>query len=166
MTYYELLGVPPSASPNEVRAAYRRAIRRYHPDVNRAPDAVRVTTMLNEAWSTLANPASRAAYDRRIGIGVPTFEPYVRRRPAASYARQPAPPYARRPDAYEYRRAPYEATVVEAPSSAMPIFRLASGGLRVLLLVAFVASVIHWFPLVATICVGVFIARAAGRTCR
>jgi curved DNA-binding protein CbpA len=174
VTYYELLGVPPSASPNEVRAAYRRAIRRYHPDVNRAPDALRLTTMLNEAWGTLADPTSRAAYDRRIGLGAPTFQPYVRRRPATSYARRPDTPYARRPDApyarrpdtYEYRHAPYEATVVETRSSAMPIFRLAAGGLRVLLLVAFIASVIHWFPLVTAICVGIFIARAAGRTCR
>jgi hypothetical protein len=158
MTYYELLGVPPSASQNEVRGAYRRAVRRFHPDVNRAPDAARLTMMLNEAWATLADPASRIAYDRSIGLGVPTFEPYVRRRPATSYARRPA--------TYSYQRAPYEATVVEAPTWELPIARLMTGTLRVVLLVAFVASVVHWFPLVAAICVGVFVARAAGRTCK
>jgi curved DNA-binding protein CbpA len=175
MTYYELLGVPPGASPIEIHGAYRRAIRRYHPDVNKAPDALRLTMMFNEAWGTLGDPAARAAYDRRIGLGVPTARPTAQRRPSAAYARRPQThvyerayeqAYERPRYEHQYNRAPYEATVAPAPSFEAPISRMISGGLRALLLVAFVASVIHWFPLVAAVCVGVFVARAAGRACR
>jgi curved DNA-binding protein CbpA len=65
--YYDLLGVRPTASQEQLHAAYHAAIRHYHPDVNKAPNAVQITMMLNQAWDTLRDPLSRARYDRENG---------------------------------------------------------------------------------------------------
>lgn len=71
--FYELLGVSRSASPEEIKRAYRREIARYHPDrfVNASPEdleyARRRSQLLTEAYATLSNPSARNAYnlDRR-----------------------------------------------------------------------------------------------------
>ena len=62
---YERLGIEPMATPEQLKAAYRAAIRKVHPDVNgdRA-DATRKAQRLNEAYELLADPAARTAYDR------------------------------------------------------------------------------------------------------
>ena len=67
--YYAILGVPPTASRDEIRAAYRRLARRHHPDVN-PPDeddvaANKFMRQLNEAYEVLNDPRQRAAYDRQ-----------------------------------------------------------------------------------------------------
>lgn len=63
--YYDLLGVPPTASAGEIRAAYRRLIKESHPDLNRSdPRAAERTRLLNEAWEVLGDPAQRAGYDQ------------------------------------------------------------------------------------------------------
>ncbi|MBD5653657.1 MAG: DnaJ domain-containing protein [Candidatus Eremiobacteraeota bacterium] len=63
MDYYEVLGLRSDASREEIRAAYRILVARAHPDVNPAPDAERQTAFLNEAWSVLRDPSTRASYD-------------------------------------------------------------------------------------------------------
>lgn len=64
--FYELLGVSTTASLEEISVAYRRNVAKYHPDINAAPNAQVLLTMLNEAWETLRDPVRRADYDRTL----------------------------------------------------------------------------------------------------
>jgi curved DNA-binding protein CbpA len=66
-TFYEVLGVASSASPTELRDAYRSIARRLHPDTPDAPvDADELMSVLNEAYDTLRNPAQRRTYDATL----------------------------------------------------------------------------------------------------
>ncbi len=62
--YYDVLGVARSASADEIRSAYRKLARQYHPDVNKEPDAEANFKEINEAYEVLSNGEKRAAYDR------------------------------------------------------------------------------------------------------
>jgi curved DNA-binding protein CbpA len=68
-TYYELLGVHPSASAIEIRRAYRDLSKKYHPDTTKL--AIITATIefqaLNEAYANISHPERRTAYDRTIG---------------------------------------------------------------------------------------------------
>jgi curved DNA-binding protein len=61
--YYAVLGVPKTASADEIKAAYRKLVRKYHPDVSKEADADARTKELNEAYGVLGDPEKRAAYD-------------------------------------------------------------------------------------------------------
>jgi curved DNA-binding protein len=61
--YYATLEVPKTASAEEIKKAYRRLVRKYHPDVSKEPDADAKTKALNEAYDVLGDPEKRAAYD-------------------------------------------------------------------------------------------------------
>ena len=69
MNPYEVLGVPPSATAEEIRAAYRRLTLAYHPDRNPAPQAGHWMAQINRAYAILSDPAQRAAYDRQQQAG-------------------------------------------------------------------------------------------------
>ena len=68
-SHYALLGLHPSASPIEIRRAYRELSKRYHPDTTDLPTetATRKFQQLNEAYATLSNPERRVLYDQKIG---------------------------------------------------------------------------------------------------
>lgn len=68
--YYDVLGVSRNASKQEIRKAYRRLARQYHPDVNESPDAEERFKEINEAYEVLSNEQKRAAYDRFGHAGV------------------------------------------------------------------------------------------------
>lgn len=68
MTYYDILGVPFDASPNQIKKAYREQIKFFHPDVFDGSIDVSIikTQQLNEAYEILGDPIKKAQYDLTI----------------------------------------------------------------------------------------------------
>ncbi|MCF7220230.1 DnaJ C-terminal domain-containing protein [Marilutibacter chinensis] len=62
--YYDTLGVEPSAGDAEIKTAYRRLARKYHPDVSKEPGAEEKFKAVNEAYEALRDPEKRKAYDQ------------------------------------------------------------------------------------------------------
>lgn len=62
--YYEVLGVSRTASAEEIRKAYRTLARKFHPDVNKSPDAQKRFTEIQEAYDLLSDEQKRKMYDR------------------------------------------------------------------------------------------------------
>lgn len=62
--YYEILGVSKDASKDEIKSAFRKKARIYHPDVNKAPDAEEKFKELGKAYETLMDDNKRETYDR------------------------------------------------------------------------------------------------------
>ena len=62
--YYEVLGVAKGAGADDIKKAYRKLARQFHPDVNKAPDAEAKFKELSEAYEVLSDDDKRAAYDR------------------------------------------------------------------------------------------------------
>ncbi|UKE49970.1 DnaJ domain-containing protein [Xanthomonas translucens] len=62
--YYATLGVEPSAGDAEIKTAYRRLARKYHPDVSKEAGAEDKFKAINEAYEALRDPPKRAAYDQ------------------------------------------------------------------------------------------------------
>jgi molecular chaperone DnaJ len=75
--YYEVLGVPRNASDEEIKRAFRKLAKLYHPDCNREPGAEDKFKEINEAYQVLSDPEKRSRYDRygRVDVaeGFPDF---------------------------------------------------------------------------------------------
>jgi curved DNA-binding protein CbpA len=91
--YFAVLEISPGASEQEIRAAYRRLARRYHPDLHpERPDAHQRLKEVNAAYEVLGDPVLRARYlrTRRVQVRIqadPRPAPATQSRPAA-----PPPP--------------------------------------------------------------------------
>jgi curved DNA-binding protein CbpA len=81
MTHYDVLGVSPNATVDEIKTAYRRLVLRYHPDKNPDTHAVEVFRSVTEAYEVLTDPQQKLAYDSRYNDDV-TEEPPPHRDPA------------------------------------------------------------------------------------
>ncbi|MDX2254073.1 MAG: molecular chaperone DnaJ [Pseudanabaenaceae cyanobacterium bins.39] len=68
--YYEILGVDRNTDKEEIKRAYRRLARKYHPDVNKEPGADERFKEINRAYEVLSEPETRARYDRFGEAGV------------------------------------------------------------------------------------------------
>jgi curved DNA-binding protein CbpA len=97
-SYYELLDLPPTASSDDIKKAFRQQIARYHPDKvqhlgkefqDMAADRA---AELTEAYRILSNEGNRAEYDRTLGMA-----PAAQAAPAAPPAAQAPPPPAQPP---------------------------------------------------------------------
>lgn len=73
-TLYDLLGVPASGSPGDIKKAYKELALKYHPDVS-PPDLAAEYTQrfieVHEAYETLSDPSRRALYDEHLRSGLP-----------------------------------------------------------------------------------------------
>ncbi len=70
--YYEVLGVPKTASDAEIKSAYRKLAREYHPDVNKSAGAAEKFKEVSESYQILSDPQKKKTYDQ---FGHAAFEP-------------------------------------------------------------------------------------------
>jgi curved DNA-binding protein CbpA len=83
---YEVLQVAPHASALDIRNAYRKLVKEFHPDRNKNPDAVEQIKMINEAYAILSDPQRRARYDN---MGIVRFpEVVAKENPREVYKRE------------------------------------------------------------------------------
>ncbi len=62
--FYEVLGVSKNASKDDIKAAYRKLAKQFHPDINKAPDAEKKFKEVQEAYDVLFDDQKKAAYDQ------------------------------------------------------------------------------------------------------
>ena len=70
--YYEILEVSVNATTAEIKTAYRKLARKFHPDINKSPEAIEKFKEISTAYETLSNPVEREKYNILKGIFEPT----------------------------------------------------------------------------------------------
>ena len=90
---YAVLGVPPTASASQVREAYRRLAKQFHPDRHSDVQATERMQRINQAWEMLSSPTARARYDAQAAASPAAAYPHwgsSQRAYQPSYSAQPA----------------------------------------------------------------------------
>lgn len=83
--YYKIMGVSQDASDKDIKAAYRRLARKYHPDISKEPNAEEHFKEMGEAYEVLRDPTKRKEYDEYLKYG----EPGARSQYHSGYSEQP-----------------------------------------------------------------------------
>ena len=90
MTYYGVLGIPRDADAGALKSAYRSMAKRWHPDVNRDPDAGEMFKRIGAAYEILSDPQKRRRYDVGLALAAGlTRDEKISARPDAQYWRPP-----------------------------------------------------------------------------
>ena len=89
--YYKILGVSKTASEKEIKGAYRKLAREFHPDINKSKDAEAKFKSVNEAYEVLSNPENRKKYDE-FGARWPEYEAWQRAHPGEEFPGFGPPP--------------------------------------------------------------------------
>jgi hypothetical protein len=84
--FYEILGIPPNATPEEIQKAYHRLALTHHPDVRKTPDAEERMKEINAAYEVLSDPEKRRQFDQKRVI---KESPPIRPDRAEQHNRQP-----------------------------------------------------------------------------
>ena len=66
LSFYELLGVKNDATEDEIKQAYKKQMKKWHPDINKDPNAVNISSRINEAKEVLLDPVKRYDYDEYL----------------------------------------------------------------------------------------------------
>ncbi|MEY3299005.1 MAG: Chaperone protein DnaJ [Cyanobacteriota bacterium] len=131
-TYYDRLGVRPTASPQQIRQAFRELSKLYHPDTTTLPaeEATEKFQLLNEAYGILSSPDRRWTYDKQVGY-------------SRISVMQPLEPLSRASSTVPRRREPSNLYLdpTDRPLSAGEIFALFILGLTFVACLALVVTV-------------------------
>jgi hypothetical protein len=131
-TYYDRLGVKPTASPQQIRQAFRDLSKLYHPDTTTLPaeEATEKFQQLNEAYGVLSSPDRRWTYDKQVGY-------------SRISVMQPLEPLSRASSAVPRRKEPSNLYLdpTDRPLSAGEIFALFILGLTFVACLALVVTV-------------------------
>lgn len=87
--YYEILGVTPDSDVSEIKAAYRKLARKYHPDVNDSAEAVAKFKAVTEAYETLSDNVKRNKYNTLYGF----FKSYKSSQSGSQYKKSKEPKF-------------------------------------------------------------------------
>ena len=71
--YYEILGVKKDSSASDIKKAYRKLVKKYHPDVNKEDGAEEKFKEIQEAYEILSDDSKRSAYDQYGHAGTAGF---------------------------------------------------------------------------------------------
>jgi molecular chaperone DnaJ len=96
--HYETLRIQPNASQAEIKSAYRRLVKQFHPDTNPSTSDREQIVKINAAYEVLSDAQSRQHYDRQLAVGTPSRSPArTATYQTATSERSPQRPNARPP---------------------------------------------------------------------
>lgn len=88
LTHYQVLDLDPTATQAEIKQAYRRLAKQFHPDTNRATANHEKISRINAAYEVLGDPQSRRSYDQHLKHSVADYSESVRSRQERTKAAQ------------------------------------------------------------------------------
>ncbi|XP_013395394.1 dnaJ homolog subfamily C member 30 isoform X1 [Lingula anatina] len=89
--HYSTLGVPRDATPDQVKAAYFKLSKIYHPDLNKSPNAQEKFTEISAAYEVIGSPLQRQEYDKTLRLYTATARPYYRTQAGSRPSSQTGP---------------------------------------------------------------------------